>query len=343
MVHVGRLVVALVAAIGLLGAGCSSAPARPDSLAKESGPDVQAQWVGRPPERLHPDALQRVQETLHQRGFLSDVPLPGETRLGLIAFQNEQGLAPTGWVDADTVLALGLDVQRILPIVAGAGVNEYRGNVRFESQVGGEPGPATMPPSATAIGSAIPTATEDPVFHYDEARRLRAAAETLRGAAARVQGKKASHLQEQSDKALYLARVHAGQLRDLGGAEALASLSGDLEASGALVTTEPGVGTAAPGEAGEARAAYPAPGEVELNEADVERMQRILYTEGFLHRAPSGEVDNPTRQAVRAWQTARGWEPTGTLDQRTTEGLLGQGEADRPQGLEPPASSGYGE
>lgn len=324
----------------MVGLGCAGS--WNTALDREAGTDVEPRWIGRPSETLEPDARWTVEQALADKGLLSEVPLPGELRQALIQFQGIEELAPTGWVDRDTVEALGLDPARILPIQAGAGATANPAYTEMTRQVGGEPGPASMPPTAVDVGAAVVAAPGDPVFLYEEARRLRAAAMELKGKASRLSEGAEVSLEEQADKALYVARVHATRFEDVGGESALAGVARDWAEEGALARAE-GEGRIEGGS--EATAGLEAGGEVrtgreaDVSGADVERVQRILYTEGFLHRAPTGEIDAQTRDALRAFQTAQGWQPTGDLDRRTLDRLMGDRGADRPQGSAPPGST----
>jgi hypothetical protein len=106
------------------------------------------------------------------------------------------------------------------------------------------------------------------------------------------------------------------------------------EARGGPVVPPPGT---------EARASVPAePDEIDLQAPELERLQRTLFATGFLHRPPTGALDDPTRQALRAWQTAQGWEPTGALDRRSADRLLASPHGDVRQGVRPPGSDSTG-
>lgn len=303
------------------------------ALERDAAPSVDPQALGRPPEQLSRSALARVTGALQERGALDPQPLPGELRRALVAVQQENDLAPTGWVDADTLRVLGLPVDDVLPVEAGAGAYRSAGATlggMGDSQVGGEPGPASPVPDAVDIGAAQPAAPMDPEFQFDEARRLRAASRELRGRAEAASGAERDALLAQASKADQLFRLHAQQLDEIGGESALAGLD--------LAPAEDAEGVARVEEGAEVRAAMPAGDPVELSPDQVERMQRTLWAEGFLHQAPTARIDEPTRQAVRAYQTAQGWSPTGVVDERTAATLIGQPESRQPQGLEPPGS-----
>lgn len=323
---------------GLSGCATSRAPegtAGYPAIAREAAPAADPQALGRPVEQLGAGARAQVAEALQQRGLLDTEPLPGEMRQALIALQTQNDLAPTGWVDEDTVRLLGLPVNEVLPVVAGAGA--YRGSSATlgdlsGSQVGGEPGPANPVPDAVEVGAAETAGAEDPVFQYDEARRLRAAARVLRGKAEREGGERADALHRQADKADHVFRLHADRLQELGGESAIAGLE--------LEPAETPEAVAGVEEGKEVRAAHPVGGEdqVALSPSEIERMQRTLWAEGFLHQAPTAAIDAPTRQALRAFQTAQGWNPTGAVDERTARLLITSPESRQPQGLEPPGS-----
>lgn len=309
------------ALLGLVGASCAAdgAVRDPDRPAHEGGATqrLDPRELGMAPELLSENVRRQVERALVDEGLLSSIPLPGELRRALVAFQEGRDLAPTGRVDAATVEALGLEVDAILPLVAGAGAYWTAGATAGGGPVGGEPGPASMPPDAAELG-AEEVASVDPRFHFEEARRLRAASQVLRGRAERAEDRATARaLEMQAEKAEAVARLHAERLAELGGEEALAGWQ----------PLPPG---AEPepfglGEGEEVRAALPAVADsVRLSAEEVALLQRRLWTEGFLHRPPTVRLDGPTRQAIRAWQTARGFAPTGALDERTVEGLLGE-------------------
>ncbi len=326
------ILAALGVSVGLFGCATAGGPEPVTgypALEKTAGPDIEPRELGRPVERLDAASFARVEEALQAGGWLDPVPLPGEMRLALLAVQREEGLAPTGWLDADTASALGLEADEVLPIEAGAGAYWSAGATLDGGMVGGEPGPASLPPDPAALGASQPAAPADPAFQFAEARRLRAAARVLRGRAARAEGRERAFFEAQAAKAESVFRLHAEQLEDLGGATALAGLE--------LVQADGEEAVAGIEEGEEVRAAY---GEdlVELSPEEIERMQRTLWAEGFYHQAPNGQLDDPTRQAIRAWQTAQGWVPTGAVDEGTADRLVSAPQARTPQGLEPPGS-----
>lgn len=340
-----RALVWLVLAVGTW-VGCASTGFS-TALDREAGSDVRPRWVGRPPETLQPVARAMIESALEGKGLLSEVPLPGELRLALIEFQELHELAPTGWVDADTVAALGLDPVQVLPIEAGAGAKFNEGPSELIQQVGGEPGPASMPPTAVDVGAAVVEAPGDPAFHLAEAKRLRAAAMELRGKASRLGEGAEFPLRKQADKALYVARLHARAFEGEGGEGAIAGVAMQQAREGALARNEAGeaevegrVAGAEVGRGEDVRTYHE--DEVALPGDEVETLQRILYREGFLHVPPSGIVDPQTREALRSWQTAQGWEPTGSVDARSVKRLMGDRAADVPQGLDEPGSDRTG-
>ena len=336
-----RRIVLLLAGVAA-GFGCATVrgPAADAGIAgypstdREAPPPIDPQALGRPPELLGEGALARVTAALQQRELLDPQPLPGELRAALVELQTRNDLAPTGWVDADTARLLDLPVDEVLPVVAGAGAYRGTGATLGDvsgSPVGGEPGPASPVPDAVAVGAAETAAPGDPVYQFDEARRLRAATRVLRGKAERAVGAQAERLRVQAAKAEYAWRLHAQRLDELGGESALAGLE--------LQPEERQVAVAGVEEGAEVRAAMPpARDSVELSPDEVERMQRTLWAEGFLHQAPTATLDDPTRQALRAFQTAQGWAPTGAVDERTAGLLVAAPASRQPQGLEPPGS-----
>lgn len=75
----------------------------------------------------------------------------------------------------------------------------------------------------------------------------------------------------------------------------------------------------APG-AGPARAADP-------KSADVQWAQTILKDKGFFKGRPNGDMNDPTRTALRAYQKSAGLKQTGELDQATTNHMLAARQA----------------
>jgi len=328
---------AVVVAAALSGCATGRAPTPPDGfpLAERSAapaPDPRA--IGRPPELLDARGRARLEAALQARGLLDARPLPGEVREALLAAQRAGDLAPTGWLDEETSRYLGLDPDEMLPIVAGAGVYWTAGATAGGGEVGGEPGPASPVPDAVELGAEIPAGAADPAYQFEEARRLRAAARELRGRALRAESdERRRWFEAQAAKAEHLFLLHAEKLEELGGEAALAGMELPTGEEAEALVRGPEVE-----EGGEVRTAWPPEDTVELTPEEVERMQRALWAEGFLHQAPTARLDDATRQAVRAWQTAQGWEPTGAVDERTAASLITAPEAEQPQGLEPPGS-----
>jgi hypothetical protein len=185
-------------------------------------PPPDARELGRPPEALSPRAARDVGRALVDRGLIADPAAPLALREGLIDAQERADLAPTGWLDGDTARALGLYPSRVLPVAAGAGSMRTAGATAGGGEVGGPPGPASPPPSAAELGMPA-TGPGDAAFHLAEARRLAAAAASLRiRAGASVVP---APLLAQARKADLAAALHEERYRDAGGAAALAGLA----------------------------------------------------------------------------------------------------------------------
>jgi peptidoglycan hydrolase-like protein with peptidoglycan-binding domain len=125
---------ALVAALALL-AGCSQVRqvGKPEAGTRQDSPEAAGEAApkkkkavkaapGRPPVPATPNALLddgaagEIQGALADRGYLAsstrDGRLDGATAAALRRFQEDEGLAATGFPDRETLRRLGLDPQQ---------------------------------------------------------------------------------------------------------------------------------------------------------------------------------------------------------------------------------------
>jgi peptidoglycan hydrolase-like protein with peptidoglycan-binding domain len=66
----------------------------------------------------------------------------------------------------------------------------------------------------------------------------------------------------------------------------------------------------------------------------VTEIQQALAKAGYLHQEPTGEWDDPTRQAMREFQQAHGFTPTGLPEAKPLI-VLGLGPHPVPPGPDP--------
>jgi peptidoglycan hydrolase-like protein with peptidoglycan-binding domain len=132
---------ALAAALALAG-GCAQVRkvGKPEAGARQDTPEAAGEPAGerkrtvkaapdRPPVPATPDALltddgeRDLERALADKGYLASGvgKLGGDTAAALRRFQEDEGLAATGFPDRETLRRLGLDPQRVYRTTDSAG------------------------------------------------------------------------------------------------------------------------------------------------------------------------------------------------------------------------------